>query len=81
MAGMGIIFPSLPSFIRPMVSAEKNNFILSVNNTGVRTSVKTNGGKIMGKDSHAPKKKNNKAKLPNEQRRSKGKSNARGGRN
>ncbi|AIF45190.1 hypothetical protein X953_04240 [Virgibacillus sp. SK37] len=35
----------------------------------------------MGKDSHAPKKKNNKAKLPNEQRRSKGKSNARGGRN
>lgn len=31
----------------------------------------------MGKDSHAPKRKNNQAKLPDEQRRSKGKSNAR----
>ncbi|SET47423.1 hypothetical protein SAMN05216389_11238 [Oceanobacillus limi] len=35
----------------------------------------------MVKDSHAPKEKSNKAKRPDEQRRSKGKSNARGGRN
>jgi hypothetical protein len=35
------------------------------------------GGMNMVKDSHAPKEKQNKAKRPDEQRRSKGKSNAR----
>lgn len=55
-------------------------FIVTGNdNFGWKVNTIKNGGIQMVKDSHAPKKKSNKAKLPNEQRRAKGSSDTRGG--